>query len=111
VVESDAPVATPDPVEDIRSGLALRVVPNPVGPTGTRLSFRLPAPERAQLWVVDVQGRVVRRFTQTAARAGDGEFWWDGRDESGRALPSGVYLARLRANTSTASTRLILLQR
>jgi flagellar hook assembly protein FlgD len=41
--------------------------------------------------------------------AGDDDLTWDGRDEDGRALPSGVYLARP-AGTATSGVKVLLLR-
>ncbi len=110
IVESEAPVATPDQPGDNRDAVVLRAAPNPLGATGTRLAFQLRESGPVQLWVVDPQGRMVRSLTRARAPAGRGEFLWDGRDESGRELPSGVYLARFRANRTAGTVRLTLIR-
>lgn len=72
----------------------LAVVPNPFNPS-TMLRYALPAPARVSVLIVDARGRLVRSLTLGGRPAGDGTLSWDGRDEHGRALPSGVYLCRL----------------
>jgi hypothetical protein len=110
ILESDAPLAAPpDGAGYQREGLALRVAPNPFR-GGTRLSFALPEPGPARLCVIDLQGRVVRRLSLEAMAMGGSEFRWDGRDESGRVLPAGVYLGRVATNGASGAVRMILLK-
>ncbi|MBN2170134.1 MAG: VCBS repeat-containing protein [Candidatus Krumholzibacteriota bacterium] len=92
---------------------ALRLVaayPNPFNP-GTTIRFELPATARATLRVFDARGRRVRTLLQGAPRpSGPQEVQWDGRDDAGRALPSGVYLCRIEAAGREAGLRMVLLK-
>jgi hypothetical protein len=71
-------------------------IPNPFRGE-TRIRFALPGPaEGADLAVYDIAGRRVRELTPgRGSGAGGGEATWDGRDERGRPVPSGIYLFRL----------------
>ncbi len=65
--------------------------PNPFNPS-TTFAFELRDPAPVRLTVLDARGRVVRRLLDGETRpAGRTEMRWDGRDDAGRALPSGVY--------------------
>jgi len=68
--------------------------PNPFSPPG-RLFFELPERLPVTLRVYDASGRLVRRFDDRVYRAGRREVEWDGRDDAGRQLPSGVYFFEL----------------
>jgi hypothetical protein len=70
--------------------------PNPFNPS-TTFSFELLYADHAELSVFDAQGRLVRRLVDGLCEAGRTEVRWDGRDDAGRTLPSGLYLYRLRA--------------
>jgi len=70
--------------------------PNPFNPN-TTFSFELHHEDHVLLQIFDVEGRLVRTLCDEPRPAGRSEFEWDGRDEKGRALPSGVYLYRLSA--------------
>ncbi|MCB9513138.1 MAG: T9SS type A sorting domain-containing protein [Candidatus Latescibacteria bacterium] len=89
--------------------LALASFPNPFNPQ-TTLRFALDAPGRATLSIYDVRGRAVRQLLAAALPAGEMTVTWDGRDEAGHALPSGVYFARLTAAGQVDSERLTLLR-
>jgi flagellar hook assembly protein FlgD len=88
--------------------------PNPFNPR-TDLRFDLAAPARGSLDVFDLGGRHLRRLAEGGFAAGAHQFAWDGRDDGGRALPSGVYFARLAAPAARgaalgATRKLVLLR-
>jgi flagellar hook assembly protein FlgD len=69
--------------------------PDPiVGPEGTRFDLRLAAAARVGLSVYDASGRLQRRFPLVELPAGRHAIHWDGRDDSGRPVASGVYFLR-----------------
>ncbi len=79
-------------------------VPNPFNPS-TRLRFALDRAGEASLDVYDVAGRLVRSFPAAAYVAGAHEVAWDGRDETGRPVASGVYQVVLSARVDGESVR------
>jgi len=88
------------------SRVALATSPNPAnGPLSVR--FDLPADEQVELAMFDVSGRQVRMLAKGSFGAGRHDVTWDGRDESGRVTPPGVYLARLKG-TRTQETRTVV---
>ncbi len=70
--------------------------PNPFNPA-TVVRFSLPAPAQVRLEVFDVLGRQCRTLDAGWMGAGHHNLNWDGRDDAGAPLPSGLYLLRLRA--------------
>jgi Zn-dependent metalloprotease len=97
-----APVAASGPARFALFGTR----PNPaLG--ATRIDFQVPGTSQVQLGVHDVSGRVVRSFSGIYA-AGTHSVEWDGRDGSGRILPSGVYFVRMQADAFRASRSVIL---
>jgi hypothetical protein len=107
-VVASATTAAGDPAAGANAALALRAAPNPARGE-TVLSFTLPRPAAVELGVFDLAGRRVRALAPGALGAGPHRVRWDGRDARGRAVPGGVYLARLRALGMTASVRLLRL--
>jgi len=83
--------------------------PNPFNPS-TLLSYRLAAPGRLALSIHDAQGRLLRCLVDAWQEAGTHSATWDGRDDRGRPLPSGVYFARLSAAGEVRGQQLILLK-
>ena len=73
--------------------------PNP-GTRWTRLDYSLRRDGHVLLEVFDALGRRVRTLRDGPDRAGAHSVAWNGRDDSGRRLTHGVYLARLEAGDS-----------
>ena len=84
-------------------------VPNPFNPS-TRVGFDLPAPGRVVLEVFDVRGRRIRGLVDAELPAGPHSVLWDGRDDGGRVMPSGVYFSRLRALETTLVRKMVMAQ-
>jgi len=106
-VASDAPSALP------RHLVLEPNLPNPFNPS-TAIGFVVPGACRVMLAVHDARGRRVRTLLARdyAAPARD-RVVWDGRDDAGHALPSGVYWARLHSSLAgtPALARKMLLAR
>ena len=83
--------------------------PNPFNPQ-TAIHFSLVNGGPASLTVFDVSGRAVRRLLNGPAAPGSHTVVWDGRDDAGHALPSGIYLYRLDADHRSETRKMILVQ-
>jgi hypothetical protein len=75
---------------------ALRARPNPSA-AHTSLSFTVAARSTVRIGIHDTQGRAVRVLHDGVLEAGPHGTLWDGRDDAGRSVPPGVYVARLQA--------------
>jgi hypothetical protein len=100
--------------EEIRTPAALLALeqnrPNPFNPS-TTISFSLPAECPVRLEVYDVSGRLVARLVDGAKlSAGPHDVEWNGRDGSGRAAASGIYIYRLVAGKDMLSRKMVLLR-
>ncbi len=88
--------------------------PNPFNPE-TKISYQTPADARINLTVFDALGRSVRALmNETAKPAGRHELIWDGRNQIGEEVASGVYFYRIQIVTEERSfsrTRRMLLIR
>jgi ligand-binding sensor domain-containing protein len=84
-------------------------VPNPFNST-TTLSFSLPATDPAALAVYSLTGQRVRTLVSGTLAAGRHSFVWDGRDDAGRAVSSGVYLSRLESGGKIATGKMLLIK-
>jgi hypothetical protein len=81
--------------------------PNPFSPH-TRISFSLPREGWVNLKVYSAEGRLIR--TLFSGRRGPGRYRlvWDGADEAGRPVPSGVYFCSLVAPGVRESSKMVL---
>ena len=91
------------------AALLLSAQPNPFNPK-TTLRFALAAPGVVELAICDVGGRRLRTLLAGPLPAGEQRLDWDGRDEAGRELASGVYLAQIVGGTQRATAKLVLLR-
>jgi flagellar hook assembly protein FlgD len=74
--------------------------PNPFNPR-TQIHFELAENETVDLAVFDARGCRVSSLARGTWPAGRHSVSWDGRDERGRALASGVYFVRLLGSQTT----------
>jgi len=112
-VEVDFSLASPS---DVPHGpvLPVRVTlegnfPNPFNPS-TVIRFSLPAAGPIRLTVLDMRGRTVRVLRSGPAAAGSQQAAWDARDDSGNAVPSGLYLYRLEAGSAVQTGKMIFMR-
>jgi len=84
-------------------------VPNPFNPS-TTIAFSVSERGRVDLHVYDVSGRRVRALVEREVPAGNHTSLWDGRDDAGRAVASGVYFYRIVAGSFVASQKMVLLK-
>jgi hypothetical protein len=85
--------------------LSLTCEPNPFsGSTRLNISTQVAGPKPVSLRIYDAQGRLVRKFAANREL----HFVWDGKDDTGKLLPSGTYLVRCSAAAEHAATRLVL---
>ncbi|MFH2055331.1 MAG: Ser-Thr-rich GPI-anchored membrane family protein [bacterium] len=83
--------------------------PNPFNPE-TQIDFRLPRSQRVRLTVYNVTGQPVRLLYDGVVSGGPQSVVWDGRNESGDPLPSGIYLYRLVSVDFSATRKMLLLK-
>ncbi|MCC7264939.1 MAG: choice-of-anchor D domain-containing protein, partial [Candidatus Latescibacteria bacterium] len=83
--------------------------PNPFN-SQTLIPYLLPAPGEVHLEVYDLLGQRVRVLASGPTAAGRHLVVWDGRDDLGRPLASGLYLCRLRAGAVQRSAKLLFLR-
>jgi hypothetical protein len=107
-LQGDVTAVEPPP-GTLRAGIVLHEAsPNPLS-TSTTLSFTIPGPAQVELSVYSLNGRKVRTLENRKLDAGRFDYRWDGRDDAGRPLPSGLYFIRLRAGETTLSNKVLML--
>lgn len=85
------------------------VAPNPFR-EHTEISFDLPRRGLLQVEIFDLRGRKVRTLIDGTSAAGKHTSVWDGRNDDGKKLASGVYLVRVIYGAVTSIRRLTLLK-
>lgn len=83
--------------------------PNPFNPK-TKLEFTLGKAGSVSLAVYNLRGELVARLVDEAYAAGAHTLEWAGLDTRGRACPSGIYFAQMKADGVVMTQRLALLR-
>lgn len=83
--------------------------PNPFN-LETAISYRLLAPSEVELMVYDLLGQRVCRLVRARQPVGRYQVKWNGRDDAGREVASGVYLCRLRVSLFVQNRKMLLLR-
>jgi hypothetical protein len=83
--------------------------PNPFNPT-TTIDFMLPKSENVKLFVYDVTGSIIRSLADEPRNPGRNTITWDGRNDQGMEVPSGVYFYKLDAGSFSETKKMILLK-
>jgi len=95
-------------VQGIRGkGYGLIVVPNPVR-KGCEIRFARSFEVTARLTIYDINGRAVKSFSPHSSRLTPYVLFWDGRDDSGSVVPSGVYLLRAEDGKECITGRVVV---
>lgn len=90
--------------------------PNPFN-LMTIISFCIPSynggdgPQRVTISVYDIRGRRVKKLVEEDLVPGYHETCWDGKDEKGTVLPSGIYLYKLTVGEKVIPPRKMVLAR
>lgn len=83
--------------------------PNPFNPS-TNIEYSLTTHARAVLRIYNIAGQRIRTLVDETQRAGTYKIQWDGKDDGGQPVASGIYYARFRAD-QLADTRKMVLMR
>ncbi len=97
-VESDLPFA---------DTARIRSYPNPFNPK-TTIRFELAEAGEARLDIFDALGRRISTLLYEDLPAGQHNVSWNGKDDAGRTLPSGLYFAKLKTPEYESATKLLL---
>ena len=83
--------------------------PNPFNPE-TQISYQLADGGYISLTIHDLLGREIKTLVSEDQPSGNYTVSWNGRDESGNIVPSGIYLYSLKAGSFTESKKMILMK-
>jgi len=83
--------------------------PNPFNPS-TAILFKLDKRSRVNLTIYDINGRIIRRLTDADYSAGTHTEMWDGMDDHGTEVASGIYIYRLKTEGRVINKKMTLLR-
>ena len=95
-----------------RNGPHTLLRPSTPNPTHreTTVHFTVPVAGVVDLGIYNVLGQRIRSLLSQHLAEGDHSVMWDGCDESGEALPPGIFFVRVTQGTATESRRLVLVR-
>ncbi len=82
--------------------------PNPFNPT-TTIAFALPEESKVSIKIYDISGSLVRTLVNDNRLAGEYNVAWNGQNDNGMQVSSGVYIYRIEAGSFTQSRRMVRL--
>jgi hypothetical protein len=114
------PLASVEVIRDLMTGLGdlealpttydiAQNYPNPFNPT-TTIKYQLPQVSDVKLVIYNVLGQKVRTLVNNRIEAGYHSVVWDGRNELGSAVASGIYIYRFEAGDFQKTMKLMLLK-
>jgi len=83
--------------------------PNPFNPI-TEIRYNLPIDQVVAITVYDLNGRVVKSLINSAQSAGYHKVIWDGTNENGIAISTGIYFYQMRAGDFVEMKKMVLLK-
>jgi len=83
--------------------------PNPFNPE-TRIYFEIPENQHVQILIYDLRGYRVRTITDQPYTPGQYVLNWDGKNQAGRQVASGVYILRMKAGDYIDHKKMMLIR-
>jgi hypothetical protein len=104
-------IGAPDPTESAKTPLAISysAAPNPFNPQ-TRVSFTLPVDGVLDVQVYNLRGQHIATLANGDFTAGDHALVWNGTNDAGRNVASGLYFCRIRFGGATTTGKLLLMK-
>ncbi len=99
-----------DPIAELPSEFALKQnYPNPFNPD-TKLSFDLPQAQNVSLEVYNLLGQHVKTLANGMYDAGSHTVSWNGTNNNGEDVPSGIYFYSLRTEEFSKTNKMMLIR-
>lgn len=95
--------------EHISDYKLLNNYPNPFNPS-TNIAFEIPQIEFVTLKIFNINGELIKTLVSQNLSAGRYEKVWDGKNEKGEDVSTGIYLYQLNAGHFSKANRMILLR-
>jgi hypothetical protein len=91
------------------SQLTISCYPNPFSDINT-ITVKASEPGDSKLKIYNTKGQLVRTYSNNGGNSGDQTFNWDGKDDNGKQVSGGIYLAVVEAGKNTARSKIIFMK-
>ncbi|MDO9577346.1 MAG: FlgD immunoglobulin-like domain containing protein [Candidatus Cloacimonadales bacterium] len=95
--------------DEIPVKLSASNYPNPFNPT-TTISYDLPSDGKIELTIFNMKGQIVKNLVSGTQPAGNYSVNWDGKNEAGDQVSSGVYFYQITTSEKTLKNKMLLLK-
>ncbi|SYZ71852.1 hypothetical protein TRIP_C10051 [Candidatus Zixiibacteriota bacterium] len=110
IPDNPTDIPDPGPVPSLPDGFSIgQNYPNPFN-LSTVISYDLPRRAEVSLTIYNIMGQIVRKIEIGSKPAGKYSVVWDGNNDDGQAVASGIYLYKIDAGSCTATKKMILLK-
>ncbi len=103
------PPPPPPPDVDVLRAEGTTAYPNPFNP-GTYIRFNLNQPAMVKVTIYNQRGQLVSELVEDALDDGSHEFYWNGMDNSGKGVASGIYFFRVASGKESITRKIMLLK-
>jgi hypothetical protein len=107
LVEAAEPAATSDVRSNPSPVVLLGNHPNPFNPA-TLITFGVAQSQWVEIQVIDVRGQKIRSLWNGDLNEGQHQILWNGRDDNGQSVSSGLYLYQVKSGSSTVTGKMVL---
>jgi hypothetical protein len=106
---SESDDQTNQSTETLGKNLSIRSYPNPFNPE-TNIEYNLKSSSQVSITIYDIQGKQIRLLSNDYRQTGTYTIKWNGLNESGIQVPSGVYFVRISAGDETLNHRVVMMK-
>ncbi len=96
-------------LQNTSKNFSIQSYPNPFNPE-TNILYNIKSPVHVTLRIYDVQGQLVRALVNDYQQPGNYSVRWNGLNQNGVQVPSGVYFLRIHAGEESSSQRLVMMK-
>jgi flagellar hook assembly protein FlgD len=93
----------------IKSFKLLQNFPNPFNPS-TTIEYQIPAVGVVEIKIFSVNGQLVKTFLATHASSGSYTVTWDGKNETGQFVTSGLYIYQVSFSNSVVAKKMMFVK-
>ena len=83
--------------------------PNPFNPS-TKIEFKIPMMEQVNISVYNLEGRLIKTLVNQVMNAGNHVVNWDGTNEIGAKVSTGMYIYQLKTNSTNLNRRMTFIK-
>jgi len=83
--------------------------PNPFNPT-TTITYTVPKDGEVKLHIYNLKGQLVKTLVSESKKSGSYKITWNGEDQAGNKVSSGLYFTRFESNGKTLTNKMLILK-